>query len=227
MLADVPAPADPRGRAYDKAAYYANIRSWVERGGNLVLTDKALHALGDLGVVPAEAVQDIAVYQPYANFQDFGHPMTEGLRPNAHQLVEAATLGYGIGTDASPMTVVDTAAWEGAGGHVVGTTTTLLTGEDPAIDRNLDDGGLTSVGELSARRCRRADQDRRRRTADADGDRGPPLRAAQLRPHLLGSVPDGEQHPARRGEARRHAEEEEEGEVAQEEPQASAKKKKR
>ena len=24
----------------------------------------------------------------------------------------------------------------------------LLTGEDPAIDRNLDDGGLTSVGEL-------------------------------------------------------------------------------
>ena len=47
------------------------------------------------------------------------------------------------------MTVVDTAAWEGAGGHVVGTTTTLLTGEDPAIDRNLDDGGLTSVGELT------------------------------------------------------------------------------
>ena len=149
VLADVPAPADPRGRAYDKAAYYANIRSWVERGGNLVLTDKALHALGDLGAVPAEAVQDIAVYQPYANFQDFGHPLTEGLRPNAHQLVEAATLGYGIGTDASPMTVVDTAAWEGAGGHVVATTTTLLTGEDPAIDRNLDDGGLTSVGELS------------------------------------------------------------------------------
>ena len=148
VLADVPAPADPRGRAYDRAAYYANIRRWVERGGNLVLTDKALHALGDLGVVPAEAVTDVNVYQPYANFQDFGHAMTKGLRPNAHQLVEAATLGYGIGSDASPMTVVDTAAWEGAGGQVVGTTTTLMTGEDPAIDRNLDDGGLTSVGEL-------------------------------------------------------------------------------
>ena len=116
--------------------------------------------------MPADAITDINVYQPYANFQDFDHPMTEGLRPNAHQLVEAATLGYGIGTDASPMTVVDTAAWEGAGGHVIGTTTTLLTGEDPAIDRNLDDGALTSVGELavgdaaagsgsSAARCRR------------------------------------------------------------------------
>jgi hypothetical protein len=149
VLADVPAPADPRGRAYDQAAYYANIRAWVERGGNLVLTDRAMHALGDLGVVPAEAVQDIAVYQPYANFRDFGHAMTEGLRSNARQLVEAAPLGYGIGSDESPMTVVDSAAWEGAGGQVIGTTSTTLTGEDPAIDRNLDDGSLTSVGELA------------------------------------------------------------------------------
>ena len=148
VLADVPAPRDPRGRRYKKKAYYKNLGRWVKRGGNLVLTDKAIHALGKLGIVPAEAVQDINVYMPYANFQDFDHVMTEGLRPNAHQLVEAATLGYGIGTDASPMTVVDTAAWEDAGGHVVGTTTTLLTGEDPAIDKNLDDGGLTSVGEL-------------------------------------------------------------------------------
>jgi len=148
VLADVPAPADPRGRKYDKGAYYANLGAWVKRGGNLVLTDKALHALGDLGVLPAEAVQDINVYQPYANFQDFGHAMTEGLRSNARQLVEAATLGYGIGSEESPMTVVDTAEWEGAGGHVIGTTSTVLTGEDPAIDRNLDDGGLTSVGEL-------------------------------------------------------------------------------
>ena len=47
------------------------------------------------------------------------------------------------------MTVVDTAAWEAAGG----TTrrhhrATAGTGEDPAIDKNLDDGSRTSVGEL-------------------------------------------------------------------------------
>ena len=148
VLADVPAPADPRGRAYDKAAYFANIRSWVERGGNLVLTDKALHALADLGIVAADALQDIVVYQPHANFQDFDHAMTKGLRPNARQLVEAATLGYGIGNDASPMTVVDTSAWEEAGGDVIATTATVTTGEDPALDRALDDGTLTSVGEL-------------------------------------------------------------------------------
>jgi len=149
VLPDVAAPADPQGRPYDSAAYYANVKAWVERGGNLVLTDKALHALGDLGVVPAESITDINVYQPYANFQDFDHPMMQGLRPNARQLVEAATLGYGIGNEASPMTVVDTTAWEGAGGHVIGTTTADPgTGEDPGIDRNFDDGSLTSVGEL-------------------------------------------------------------------------------
>ena len=149
VLADVPAPKDTRGRRYKKKAYFKNLGAWVKRGGNLVLTDKALHALGKLGVVPADAVQDINVYQPYANFLDFEHPMTEGLRPNARQLVEAATLGYGIGNDASPMTVVDTAAWEEAGGHVIGTTTTQAgTGEDPNIDRQFDDGTLTSVGEL-------------------------------------------------------------------------------
>jgi len=148
VLTDVPAPADPRGRRYKEARYYANVRRWVERGGNLVLTDRALHALAALGTVPAEAIQDIHVYQPYANFRDFAHPLAEGLRSNARQLVEAAVLGYEIGSDASPMTVVDTAAWEEAGGHMVGTTSTLLTGEDPAIDRNLDDGSLTSVGEL-------------------------------------------------------------------------------
>jgi hypothetical protein len=149
VLADVPAPADAQGRTYDPAAYYANLRAWVERGGNLVLTDKALHALADLGFVSADAIQDINVYQPYANFQDFDHPMTAGLRSNARQLVEAAALGYGIGNDASPMTIVDSAAWEAAGGYVIGTSPDPLTGEDPAIDRNFDDGARTSVGELA------------------------------------------------------------------------------
>ncbi len=51
VLADTPQPADTRGRSVDSAAYYRNIKSWVESGGNLVLTDRALHALGAMGVV--------------------------------------------------------------------------------------------------------------------------------------------------------------------------------
>jgi hypothetical protein len=124
VLADVAVPADPFGRTVDEAAYYANLKSWVEQGGNLVLTDRAVHALASLGVVPAGSTTDIRVYQPYADISDFSHPMVKGLRRNARQLVEAAILGYGIGNTASPMTTVAQAAFTAAGGKVVGTTGT-------------------------------------------------------------------------------------------------------
>jgi hypothetical protein len=138
FIADRLNPFDRFSRSYNQQTMLANIKAWVERGGNLVLTDGALHALSKFGVVPEGSVENIEVYQPYANFVDLEHPMVEGLRPNARQLAEATLVGYGIGPDASPMTVVNTAAFEAAGGHVVGTTT-------PA-DSNQETG--TSVGEL-------------------------------------------------------------------------------
>jgi hypothetical protein len=141
VLADEPAPGDAKGRSYDRTPYFANMRAWVERGGNLVLTDRALHALGNLGVVAPDAVRDIRVYQPYANVADLGHPLTAGLRGNARQLVEAPVLGYEIGNDASPMTIVSTSAWEGAQGHVVATTGNAAG--------DADDGTQTSIGELA------------------------------------------------------------------------------
>jgi hypothetical protein len=39
-------------------AYYAALRGYAERGGNLVLTDASLTALGDMGVVPAAEIRD-------------------------------------------------------------------------------------------------------------------------------------------------------------------------
>jgi hypothetical protein len=140
VLADSALPADTKKRSVDAAAYYRNIRSWIESGGNLVLTDRALHALGDLGVVQPAAVQDIKVYQPYANILDFQHPLVEGLRPNARQLVEAAILGYEIGNNASPMTIVSRTAWEEAGGKTVATT-----GNNAGTS---DDATQSSIGEL-------------------------------------------------------------------------------
>jgi hypothetical protein len=127
VLADVPLPRDARGRSVDRAAYFQNLKSWVDRGGNLVLTDKALHALVDLGLLEDGAVEDLEVYQPYSDISDFTDPMVAGLRTNARQLVEAAILGYGIGGTASPMTAVDAAAFTEAGGTVVGRTEELVT----------------------------------------------------------------------------------------------------
>ena len=140
VLADVVTPGDAEGRSYTRADYLANIKAWVERGGNLVLTDRALHALGEMGVVPAPEIRDIKVYQPYANIAADDHPMVAGLRGNARQLSEATLIGHAIGNNASPMTVITSAAWTAAGGTTVGTT-----GNNTGTS---DDGSQTSVGEL-------------------------------------------------------------------------------
>jgi hypothetical protein len=140
VMADVALPADPGGGSVDPAAYYGNIKDWIDRGGNLVLTDRALHSLEEMGVVPAGSVQDINVYQPYSNIGDLEHEMVEGLRGNARQLSEATLIGYGIGNSASPTTIVTRSAWEAAGGHTVGTT-----GNGSGSS---DSGTQTSVGEL-------------------------------------------------------------------------------
>ena len=120
VLADITVPRDAKSRPVNRTSYFANIKSWVERGGNLVLTDRGIHAAGSMGLLPASAITDTTVYQPNATSIDFEHPLAAGLRGNAKQLVEAPILGYGIGTDASPMTVVDAAALTEAGGIVVG-----------------------------------------------------------------------------------------------------------
>ena len=122
VLADTTVPADPYGRPVDADAYFANIKAWVERGGNLILTDRAVHGLAPLGLVTPDKVSDIKVYQPYSDITDFSNPLVARLRSNARQLVEAAVLGYEIGNTASPMTAVDQAAFTAAGGKVVGTT---------------------------------------------------------------------------------------------------------
>jgi hypothetical protein len=119
VLADMTAPKG----TYDKAAYFRNIGSWVRRGGNLVLTDRAVHALAKIGVVDEDDISDILVYQPYTDIvPGTEHPLVRGLRQNARQLVEATLVGYGIGNSASPMTAVAEAAFSGAGGTVVGTS---------------------------------------------------------------------------------------------------------
>jgi hypothetical protein len=140
MIADVAFPEDALKRTVDRTAFFGNIRSWVERGGNLVLTDRALHALADMGIVPADSVADVKVYQPYANIADFEHPMVQGLRGNSRQLSEATLIGYGINNNASPMTIVKKDAWDAVKGQTVATTGNNSGGSDS--------GTQTSVGEL-------------------------------------------------------------------------------
>lgn len=137
VLADVAAPSDADGRSYATADYFANIAAWVNRGGNLVLTDRAVHALADLGLVEVGAITDVEPYMPLLDtIDDFTHPLVEGLRPNASQLVESPALGYEIpaGPDGvmAVMSVVDPTAWGAIGGVTVATTSSsVAVGQAP------------------------------------------------------------------------------------------------
>lgn len=143
VIADKVRPKTATGREAPVRRYFANLAAWVKKGGNLVLTDRALKAVQKMGVVPKEAVSNIKVYQPYTDIVDFEHPMVRRLRPNARQLVETPPLGYCIGNECSPMTVIAQAAWEEAGGHTVGTTGDGLVsvGQIP-----LGDGAIRIIG---------------------------------------------------------------------------------
>ncbi len=66
-LADDPSPGVP---AKDRARWFAALKTFVTNGGTLVLTDTALDALVDLGVVPASALTHGIEYGGWISFTD-------------------------------------------------------------------------------------------------------------------------------------------------------------
>lgn len=67
VLADDPAPGVPDSR---RGEWFAALRGFVERGGNLVLTDRAVTGLEALGVVPPGAVRRGVFYAGWMSFDD-------------------------------------------------------------------------------------------------------------------------------------------------------------
>ena len=197
VLADIRRRADPQGRPVDSGDV---LREHRGLGRSAAATSCSPTARCTRSASSAwsstEAVDGHPGLPAVRELRGLRPPDGKGLRPNARQLVEAAILGYGIGDDASPMTVVDTAAWEDAGGHVIGTTDDAAHRRGPG-DRPRPRRRVADVGRRAAAR-QGPDPDRRRRAADADRGERPPLRPAQLRADVLGPVPHGERHPARR-----------------------------
>src|SRR3954452_19094664 len=69
------------------------LKSFVENGGNLVLTDRALQLLPALGVGKAGDVAQGYGYVGYADL-DLGDPLTKGLTKYARQTYDPIGLGY-------------------------------------------------------------------------------------------------------------------------------------
>jgi hypothetical protein len=158
VIADDPWPFVADGSHHDTdpriAAWTQALSGYVNGGGNLVLTDGALRAMGRMGIV---APAKIATHPEYAGYVSFSRdggdtstyrdPLARKVnQPGAaegpghrHQTYEPVPIGFAIqdaagnDLDTSPTWTVDQAAWEVAGGRTAGTT----------------GDGLTSLGEVA------------------------------------------------------------------------------
>ncbi len=125
VLAD---DAMPEGA--DETDWYAALKTWVEKGGNLVVTDAAARALGALGVIQSgEGV--VRMDKRYVGFVDVTNrtdPLTSGLRGVASQTFDSVPIGFAFGTSNNcPNWTVDSATWEQAGGKTLATNGTGRT----------------------------------------------------------------------------------------------------
>jgi len=156
----------------DRAAYFTNLKTFAEDGGNLVLTDGALNGLDELEVVPAEAVSRGAGNPaPRINFNVSGRgnlctpaetdplvrsvclPGTAG--GSQRQMLEPTPLGYSPDTGGSmdpapeartPFYFVNREAWqEGCGDPC---TSGLLSNQTGLGQRPVGDGMLRVVGAM-------------------------------------------------------------------------------
>ena len=93
--------------------HFATIKAWVERGGNLVLTDEALQLLVDLGLVEEGAVDVHMGYAGATNFVDREHALAQGIRGLARETYEPVPLGFGVDALNAPNWYVSASAFDG------------------------------------------------------------------------------------------------------------------
>jgi hypothetical protein len=110
------------GPAVDRAAYVAALDRFANAGGQLLLTDRALGLLDDLGVVEEAA---LTVDRTDAGHVDFlaplgDHPYEQGLVGAPSQTFYEVMLGYPSRVS-TPNYGIERGAWEAAGGETVAT----------------------------------------------------------------------------------------------------------
>jgi hypothetical protein len=112
----------PSSSTAGRAAYVAALDAFTKAGGQLLLTDRAVGLLDDLGVVAPEA---LTLNRTDAGHVDFeaplgDHPYEEGLVGKPSQTYYEVMLGFPKRFSA-PNYGVERGAWEAAGGFTVGT----------------------------------------------------------------------------------------------------------
>lgn len=144
----------------DDQAYIAELDRFVEAGGNLVVTDRGVALLGAMENALAAEIDDadiseIEIFSAFLGARNDEHPLLADTRPIQRELWKPAPLGYPITfSGEAPMTVVDPASFEAAGGTVAGLSYPNPFSDDPepfvgAGSLARDDGtGIHVIGGL-------------------------------------------------------------------------------
>lgn len=119
VIADRAFPRTSKGRPANAGRVTKAIRRWVRKGGNLVLTDKAVKLLRRLKVVPGRAISNRKYNAGHVNVEAWDDPYMRGVHETASQTYYEVPLGFSLSQDTSPHWVVARDAWEKAGGKVV------------------------------------------------------------------------------------------------------------
>lgn len=127
----------------DSAAYVAALDDYVASGGNLVLTDEGVHLLAAMTnelarPIAEQDVTDHTLFTAFLGERNEDHPLLAGTEPSQLEVGKWVPLGYSLDLDC-PMTLVDPAAFEQAGGTVAATT----AGEYKEIDPGVSAGSMT------------------------------------------------------------------------------------
>ncbi|MDQ4142309.1 MAG: hypothetical protein M3198_00955 [Actinomycetota bacterium] len=120
VMADRRFPKDPKGRRIHRDDATAAIRRFVSRGGNLVLTDRAVKLLKNLGIVERKAISMQVSEAGHIDIEDSKDPYVKGVHTTASQTYYEVPLGYPAEPASAPHWTVDRNAWEEAGGKSIG-----------------------------------------------------------------------------------------------------------
>lgn len=131
----------------DDADYIDAVDSFVDAGGDLVLTDRGIHILAELDTVEEIAqpdIEDTTLEFATLSNTDQEHPLLDGVRDRQQELYKGSEVGYTTGVD-QPATVIALSAFNDADGDVVG----WMDGWNVGLGRlTVDESTIDCIGSI-------------------------------------------------------------------------------
>ncbi len=120
VIADTKFPKDTKKRPVRPKKATKKLKRFVRRGGNLVLTDKAIKLLAKLKILEKSAITKVLSEAGHIDIEDSEDPYVKRVHSTASQTYYEVPLGFPAEPASAPHWTVDREAWEEAGGKVVG-----------------------------------------------------------------------------------------------------------